>query len=1191
MRVIFSLVMRNIYFNNRLLFLIFFFGSVIPLSALSEGTKQLKPDTTYICNLYIQDGGGYNCFATQACQADQKLYVRVANSSEKVYMGFGNNVTFRIKKNGIIVYGPVTINGGSLSGYISYYSQAIEGPNIISSQGYVPLVFYPGSAGDYSLEFNVVNISLFDITVIDTAIAPLAAIDGRLWSKDWGFNTTNISLPKAAFLATQYIYSDDSIVTSIYYNQMRGNVFDVTSTSNGCYPPPMPFSTSCLSHTGNHHYAQYKIFLNNPDSLQFPTGTLGSIITGNINVNQQCDGSFTFTFWVNKPGNVQIDVEVNPAPGHQPEDVQLIDSVWTGLNTMVWNGLDGLGNPLNDGAIVSFSIQYINGLTNLALYDVERHLYGFIIELIRPQGPPVAIYWNDTLLANKGGTVQLTGCYSSYPITGCHGWDGDYLGIGIGSLNTVNTWWYASSSFANIGTYTIFHGPQKPSGITGQMQYCPGTSSVYTIVPDPLPGAQPDSYEWVLTDVLSGTTLFDLTNQDVSITINFSLYPAGNKRLKVRGYGNSCGWGPFGPGAGGEGILISSNVSPQITNAIKTFNICSGDFTDIILETSNPSTSFTYTATASSPFLSGYSGGNLNPIHQTLYNTGITTDSVIYHVVPYLAPCYGDTTLFYVTVTPLPLVSNTNTSFLQCSAETTDIVLSSNIAGATFSWIASGSSPDISGFSSGTGSVIGQTLINLGINPETVTYSVTASLQGCSGPYKNFIVTVNPVLTVSISISASSNPYCSGSTVNFNAVPVNGGASPFYQWQVNGINTGVSLPVYSYPPMDGDIVTCILTSSNLCLLSNPVSSEGITMLLNTSFPASVSITASKNPFCTGASVIFTASPINGGTTPGYQWKVNGANTGSNSFTFTYFPMEHDSIWCIMTSNLNCVFGSPASSNIIVMNSLPTPIVTFTLCFDSITAINAQPFHLKGGIPYGGTYSGTGVNQLTGVFTPASAGTGIKMLTYTYTASDLCSANTHKEINILASPVFICGQSFTDIRDNKIYPTIKIGTQCWLSANLNFGFGINGNVVQRDNCVVEKYCYNDLPANCSDYGGLYQWDELMRYEEIAGIQGLCPPAWHIPAENEWNQLFLFYLGNGFAGSPLKMTGFSGFNALLDGTEFFNKTSRFYGFATLFWSSSSWGPLKAWSHGMNTFNYSVSFYPSFRLNAFPVRCIHD
>jgi uncharacterized protein (TIGR02145 family) len=87
------------------------------------------------------------------------------------------------------------------------------------------------------------------------------------------------------------------------------------------------------------------------------------------------------------------------------------------------------------------------------------------------------------------------------------------------------------------------------------------------------------------------------------------------------------------------------------------------------------------------------------------------------------------------------------------------------------------------------------------------------------------------------------------------------------------------------------------------------------------------------------------------------------------------------------------------------------------------------------------------------------------------------------------------------------------------------------------------------------------------------------------------LFTFYISNGFAGSPLKYTGYSGFNAFLTGVRFNNVQFDFSNFAVMFWSSASHGPRKAWAHGMNSFNPSVSYYPSHRNNAFPVRCIHD
>ena len=104
----------------------------------------------------------------------------------------------------------------------------------------------------------------------------------------------------------------------------------------------------------------------------------------------------------------------------------------------------------------------------------------------------------------------------------------------------------------------------------------------------------------------------------------------------------------------------------------------------------------------------------------------------------------------------------------------------------------------------------------------------------------------------------------------------------------------------------------------------------------------------------------------------------------------------------------------------------------------------------------------------------------------------------------------------------------------LAVNLDFGIMINENTHQRDNCINEKYCYNDQAVNCGNKT-YYQWDELMRYDDTPVKQGFCPPGWHVPSDAEWNTLFANWAGSGFAASPLKYSGFSGFNALLSGVD--------------------------------------------------------
>ena len=119
---------------------------------------------------------------------------------------------------------------------------------------------------------------------------------------------------------------------------------------------------------------------------------------------------------------------------------------------------------------------------------------------------------------------------------------------------------------------------------------------------------------------------------------------------------------------------------------------------------------------------------------------------------------------------------------------------------------------------------------------------------------------------------------------------------------------------------------------------------------------------------------------------------------------------------------------------------------------------------------------------------------------------------------------------------KIYNTVQIGDQCWLKENLDIGEMIQGSVFQTDNDIIEKYCYDNNLANCTVYGGLYQWDEAMQYAMTLHSQGICPSGWRIPTFSDFRNL-------GVDGNALKAIGQgsgdgagtdkTGFSALLAG----------------------------------------------------------
>jgi uncharacterized protein (TIGR02145 family) len=109
-------------------------------------------------------------------------------------------------------------------------------------------------------------------------------------------------------------------------------------------------------------------------------------------------------------------------------------------------------------------------------------------------------------------------------------------------------------------------------------------------------------------------------------------------------------------------------------------------------------------------------------------------------------------------------------------------------------------------------------------------------------------------------------------------------------------------------------------------------------------------------------------------------------------------------------------------------------------------------------------------------------------------------------NIITIPMGgACGDTVTDIRDGQKYPTVQIGSQCWMAKNMNIGTMVNIVDDQTDNGIIEKYCAFNDPARCTQWGGYYKWDEAMNYDTLSGLRGICPAGWHVATDDEWKTL--------------------------------------------------------------------------------------
>ncbi len=239
-------------------------------------------------------------------------------------------------------------------------------------------------------------------------------------------------------------------------------------------------------------------------------------------------------------------------------------------------------------------------------------------------------------------------------------------------------------------------------------------------------------------------------------------------------------------------------------------------------------------------------------------------------------------------------------------------------------------------FNSGT--AVGSALIgtgsplDFGAEAAAGTYTVIATntATSCAGNMSgSATIVVNPSPTVYNVVGGGS--YCAGGIGVH--VGVNNSTAGVHYQLYNGFTTmGVAVPSTGGPldlglqTAPGTYTVIATNASTAC--SNTMAGSAV-VTVNPLAPTYVAVsTVAGDTVCSGSTVTFTPAPVNGGTSPSYEWSVNGSVVSAGA-SYSYVPSNGDVVGVAMTSSMACATPAVISGNVtmtVFANQAPSILV-------------------------------------------------------------------------------------------------------------------------------------------------------------------------------------------------------------------------------------------------------------------------
>ncbi len=243
---------------------------------------------------------------------------------------------------------------------------------------------------------------------------------------------------------------------------------------------------------------------------------------------------------------------------------------------------------------------------------------------------------------------------------------------------------------------------------------------------------------------------------------------------------------------------------------------------------------------------------------------------------------------------------------------------------------------------------------------------------------------ISELVTPTATIVSDQQTICFGKPATFHLTGNHWGASPLFDWKVDGQSISENQPTFTSSNLqNGQSLQCIISSSIDCVTETVTATQIISLDVLPAFEPALAIDPSDYSICEGEAVSFMAIGLDFGDTPSFQWFVNGQLSGNDEDVFTTNQLNNGDLVSVKltTSNIcNTFFEVTSEPVLIEVNALQTPSLSISAdqaasCDGSTILFTAEGEHLGSQPQFQWTVDGQPFGENSAIFSKADLENG------------------------------------------------------------------------------------------------------------------------------------------------------------------------------------------------------------------------